>query len=64
MTISLFFAAMFQLLAHFTKLTFNSEGKKVSGAPAIDYLSNTEGNNGQNKLKQMGLNVDEWPGLK
>ena len=30
---------------------------KVSAAPGEDWLANEEGNNGQNKLKEMGMYV-------
>eukprot|EP00960_Hanusia_phi_P040089 754241-Hanusia_phi.AAC.5 len=53
---------MFAILAQFntTILHYGDEKSKYSDAPGEDYLFNSEGNNTENKLKTLGVNVDSW----
>lgn len=55
---------MFQILALAFKqqLHYADAKQHVSEAIGEDWLTNTEGNNTENKLKADGVNVDKWPG--
>mmetsp|Transcript_7401 Transcript_7401/g.25311 ORF Transcript_7401/g.25311 Transcript_7401/m.25311 type:complete len:98 (+) Transcript_7401:190-483(+) len=53
---------MFAILAQFRTsiLHYGDEKTKYSDAPGEDYLFNSEGNNTENKLKSLGVNVSSW----
>jgi len=54
--------AILSQLAKQTQLAYGNETEKSSDAPGEEWLTNNEGNNQQNKLASLGVNVSNWAG--